>query len=88
MHVVRRHHANHLGLIGGGTKHRAMISLSFGPPNCFSEAFDRGFAMRGKMATANLSFCARERAHVERAISGVAWLAKSALLPDNHRWLS
>ena len=50
------------------TGHRMMVSLTFGARDAFSEAFDRGFAMRGEIHTRNVSAaptlrtCAAERA--------------------------
>ena len=40
---------------------RTSISLSFGRKNSFSEAFDRGFAMRGRVYSRNSSICRNQR---------------------------
>ena len=41
---------------------RTSISLSFGRKNSFSEAFDRGFAMRGRVYSRNSSICRNQYA--------------------------
>ena len=44
-----------------GGPHRVALSLTFGANNAFSEAFDRGFAFRGRVHTFNSSICHSER---------------------------
>ena len=41
--------------------HRMVVSITFGRKNAFSEAFDRGFAMRGRVYSSNSSICNEER---------------------------
>lgn len=52
--------ANHAGDVD--VPHRSMISLTFGRKNSFSDAFDRGFAMRAKIYSMRSSPCANLKA--------------------------
>ena len=55
---IEKKFGNHKRTLHG--RHRIGISLSFGKKGVFSDVFDRGFAMRGKLYSHNSSICRNE----------------------------
>ena len=63
---------------------RNMISLSFGRKNAFSDAFDRGFAMRGKVYSMRSDVCATEKRRIPYVDISAKVRASSHLLSAPH----